>query len=134
MLCAATSSECCAALIPLPSCCGGVSPATTSRLHRLQPGTSDAPCRRLLAPPHCCDPCAAAVMSRLHHPNVCHLLAITRQPACLVMEYASRRSVDKLLSGGLKDAKVGIGDAMVRVSVAASAPARDASDSRVGCE
>ena len=49
---------------------------------------------------------AAVVMSKLHHPNVCHLLAITRQPACLVMEYASRRSVDKLLAAGLKDAKV----------------------------
>ncbi|PRW59651.1 nitrilase 2 isoform A [Chlorella sorokiniana] len=48
----------------------------------------------------------AAVMSQLHHPNVCHLLAITRQPACLVMEYASRRSIDKLLAAGLKDAKV----------------------------
>lgn len=49
---------------------------------------------------------AAAVMSKLHHPNVCHLLAITRQPACLVMEYASRRSVDKLLVAGHRDAKV----------------------------
>lgn len=52
-------------------------------------------------------PCAAGVMSTLHHPNVCHLLAITRQPACLVMEYASRRSIDKLLAAGLRDAKVG---------------------------
>ena len=50
---------------------------------------------------------SAGVMSTLHHPNVCHLLAITRQPAALVMEYASRRSIDKLLAAGLRDAKVG---------------------------
>lgn len=75
-------------------------------LHSEEHLLSNAPAKWPARPRPPAPPSAAAVMSKLHHPNVCHLLAITRQPACLVMEYASRRSVDKLLAAGLKDAKV----------------------------
>ncbi|PSC74167.1 Serine threonine-kinase CTR1 [Micractinium conductrix] len=46
----------------------------------------------------------AANMSRLRHPNVCQYLGACEQPPCLVMEWCSRKSLDGVLAGGLRDA------------------------------
>jgi hypothetical protein len=45
-------------------------------------------------------------MSRLRHQNVCLYMGICLEPPCLLMEYCARRSVDALLSQGLKDQRV----------------------------
>lgn len=46
-------------------------------------------------------------MSKLRHTNVCLLMGACQAPPCLLMEYCSRRSVDKIIHAGLKDNKVG---------------------------
>lgn len=48
----------------------------------------------------------ASLMRDLRHTNVCMYMGAVLAPPCLVMEYCSRRSVDKLLAAGLRDARV----------------------------
>jgi hypothetical protein len=47
-------------------------------------------------------------MSRLRHQNVCLYMGVCLEPPCLLMEYCARRSVDALLSQGLKDQRVSL--------------------------
>eukprot|EP00887_Chlorella_sp_A99_P007218 scaffold2.g7218.t1 len=48
----------------------------------------------------------AAIMHQLRHPNVVSYLGACLDPPCLLMEYASKRSMDHVLSLGLSDPKV----------------------------
>lgn len=48
----------------------------------------------------------AQLMANLRHPNICRYLGACTDPAFIVLEYCSRRSLDTLLAEGLRNPKV----------------------------